>query len=154
MGKFPVLAVVAALLLGFGSASASAAPLPVRPPAQAEVDAALAAMPGGTQTGPNTASWNGGEVTFTAVTYSSVAVGTCASGYFCAYSSTSLAGNKWSFSSCRTYSTAGLIVRSIANARNVNSVRGQNLSATTLVTVLPGGKANTVPAGITQLACG
>lgn len=123
--------------------------------AQQQIDAALAAVPGGTQTGPNSVSWFDGEMTMIVPSGSAttLSVGSCATGSYCAYSSTNLTGTKLVWTSCGTYSTAAITVRSMANATSSDTVRGKNASGTTLVTLDPSERANTIPVGITQVVC-
>lgn len=124
---------------------------------QQQVDAALAAEPGGMQTAWNEVSWNDGAVVLTLasdVITVTAAVGPCPSGKFCAYSSTGYTGSKLTFSTCTSgLSVAGLNapVRSIANSRTSGTVTAYNGSSPVL-TVPPGQGKNTL-ATITSLSC-
>ncbi|WP_448389856.1 peptidase inhibitor family I36 protein [Microbacterium aurum] len=73
---------------------------------QDRVDAVLAEFPGGTQTKANEISWDGGQMILTLATgddsFAARAVGSCATGYYCAYSGYNLSGSKLSFSACNT----------------------------------------------------
>ena len=117
---------------------------------------ALAAMPGGVQTGPTTVEWGGGDVEL-ALPWPTArsAVGSCPSDRFCVYSGTNLSGARLSFASCSGYSTAplGSSVRSLANALPSSYVRAHNASGTLLTTLAPGVQVNTAPAGISEIAC-
>ena len=69
---------------------------------QARVDAVLAEFPGGSQTAPNEVTWEDGAVILTLAAdeglITTMAVGSCATGYYCAYSGYNLSGSKLSFS--------------------------------------------------------
>lgn len=123
---------------------------------QERVDAVLERFPGGTRTGVNEISWEGGDVVLTLEVPGATprAIGTCADDSYCAYSGTNLTGSKISFSSCGTYSTSPVgTVRSIANARTSGKVQGKNASNTVLSTVYAGKADNSTPNGISKLAC-
>ncbi len=133
---------------------ATAFALPTASPSvQEQVDAALAAVPGGVQTSATTVSWERGTVTLTVAPAKSV--GSCVTGSFCAFSGTNLTGSKLTFTSCTVHSTAALSggVHSIANATALGTVYGETSSGTVLSIVLPGGQQNSSPAGIAQLDC-
>ncbi len=131
-------------------------------PQQRQVDAVLAAHPGGTQTGPGTISWDDGATVLTLVDPddpddpATRSVGSCATGAYCAYNAVSLTGSRLSFTTCdTTVSLAALPgdVRSLANARSTGYVQGRTASGTTLTTVSAGGRVNSAPAGVEQLRC-
>jgi len=122
----------------------------------AQIDDLLRTNPGGTQTGPNTITWEGGAVELRlAPDGASRAVGTCPTGSFCAFSSTNLAGSRVSFTTCSTHSVGSLIgtAKSIANARTSGTVYGENSSGSVLSTIGANGRVNAAPANVTQLGC-
>lgn len=141
----------AAAVLGIsGTASATTDQI------QLQVDEVLAEFPGGTQTGPGEVSWEDGAVKLNIGLSISPrsAVGSCANGSFCAYSSSNLIGSKISFSTCSaTNSVAPLkaAVRSIANGRSSGSVYGYN-GTTKAYTVAASSYKNTTGT-ITRLGC-
>ena len=154
MSKIAALVGTVALLMALTAVPAQAAQTATRQAVQQQINAALTATPGGEQTSANTVEWNDGDIILTvASNLSTQAVGSCATGYVCAYSSTNLLGTKLSFGSCATYSTSTITVRSVANARSSGTVRGKNNAGTTLVTVTAGNHDNSTPTGITQVTC-
>lgn len=121
---------------------------------QARVDAILASFPGGVQTGLGEITWDDGEVTLTITDSTAKAVGTCASGSFCAYTGTSMSGARISFTNCSgTNSVAplGAAVRSFANARSSGTVYAYN-GLSSVDSVSTGSHKNTT-ATITRLGC-
>lgn len=156
--RLTLLASLGALALAL-SAPIAAIAAPVADTLQTRVDAVLSEFPGGTQTGLNQITWDGGAMILTLEDTSGgiglFAVGSCATGYHCAYSGNALSGNKLSLSGCdTTHSTAALgVVRSIANAHSSGYVQAKNASGSVLSTVYAGGSVGYAPAGITQLTC-
>lgn len=122
---------------------------------QNRIDEIIEDYPGGTQIGPNGISWDDGDMLLTleAPEIGVQAVGSCATGSFCAYSGTSLTGSKLSYSSCTTHSTAGISVHSIANARGSGTVQAKNSSNSVLASVGAGKRLNSAPGGISKLSC-
>lgn len=116
----------------------------------------LAANPGGTIIDERTISWQNGTIVLTLEGGRSArAVGSCATGSFCAFNGANLGGSRLAFSSCdATFSTAQLFggVKSVANARSGGNVKGQNSSSTTLMTVAANSSAN-APGGVVKLNC-
>ena len=158
--RLAVLAAAGALALALlAPASAIAAHADDTSELQARVDAVLAEFPGGTQTAPNEIIWGDGAVILTLAAdeglITAKAVGSCATGYYCAYSGYNLSGSKLSLSTCNTtQSTSALsIVRSIANARSSGYVQGKNSSGTVLATVSAGGSLAYASTNITRLTC-
>lgn len=129
------------------------------PTLQDRVDAVLAEYPGGTQIAPNEISWNSGAVilTFEARDFGIglFAVGSCATGSYCAYSGYSLTGNKLSFTSCANPQPVGVLgtVRSIANARTAGSIQAQNSGGGGLATIAANSSLPFAPSGVAYLAC-
>lgn len=119
----------------------------------------LEQFPGGVRVASNVIEWDEGAVTLTLEvpgTFAPMAVGSCATGAYCAYSAVSLTGSKLSFTTCNTtVSTAALggVVRSIANARGSGTVQARNSSGTNLATISAGGQLNSAPGGVTHLRC-
>lgn len=143
----------------FVSVSLGAAPVSAASSGSSYVESqiryALSAIPGGERTAYDTVEWERGDVVLTVSNSpASKAVGTCATGAFCAFSGFSLAGSRLSFTTCTTHSTAQLsAVHSIANAKAANDVQARNSSSTVLVTLDPASQVNTAPAGVSQLRC-
>ncbi len=158
--RLTMLAAAGVLALAlFAPTSAIAAHADETSELQARVDAVLAEFPGGTQTAPNEIIWDGGTVMLTLEAdeelITTKAVGSCATGYYCAYSGYNLSGSRLSLSACNTtQSTSALsIVRSIANARSSGYVQGKNSGGTVLATVSAGGSLAYASTSITQLTC-
>ncbi len=119
-----------------------------------QIEQVLRDFPGGVRTAHNEVSWDGGSVVLTILDGASArAVGSCATGKFCAYSATGLGGSKLTFSSCSgTNSTASLgAVRSIANARSSGTVYAFNGS--TSVASATAGSSSDVWSTVTRLGC-
>lgn len=154
-----ILTVLVSFILGGTIAQASTHHL------QLEVDQVLSEHPGGVQTGPGEITWNDGEVILnlqsghdeTELSHDISpfsTVGSCASGYFCGFTSTGLAGSKISFSSCtasNSVSPLGSAVRSVANARNSGTVYAYNGSSAVLS--VAANSWNNTSATITRLGC-
>ena len=133
MTRILTLTFAVVLTCAWGGAAAHAQPTSL----QQEVNQVLAEYPGGVQTGPAEVTWNDGDVILTlrseqSSTYgtdASTSVGSCATGYFCGFSSMNLTGSKISFSSCTApnlVAPLGSPVRSIANARSSGNVLAFN----------------------------
>ena len=121
------LLAVAALTAVLGLIAAPAAYAePILPastdPIQAEVDRLLAEFPGGIQTGTGEISWDEGRAVLTlAGAGEPRGIGSCSTGWFCAYSDYGLSGTKLAFSSCtatNSLAPIGNAPRSVANATN------------------------------------
>lgn len=140
---------VGALTVGAAPASAASDPL------QERVDAVIAEF-GGTQTASNEVSWEDGAVVLTLASDGVAlrAVGSCATGAFCAYSGFGYSGNRLTFIGCTTGNSVAALgtVRSIANARTSGTVRAYDGSAL-IATLAPGTGRTSVPAGIDKLNC-
>lgn len=145
-------AIAVALTLG-GALSASAN----EDPMQERVDRVLLEYPGGTQIASNEVAWENGAVVLTLAPTDGIeplAVGSCATGSYCAYNGSGLSGSKLTFSTCGTYSTTALgTVRSVANARTSGYVDAKNAAGSVLATISSGSSISYAPAGITQLTC-
>ena len=156
--RLPVLAAVGALALALFTPGV-AAYADDTSELQARVDAVLAEFPGGSQTAPNEVTWEDGAVILTLAAdeglITTMAVGSCATGYYCAYSGYNLSGSKLSFSACNTTQSTGAlsVVRSLANARSSGYVQGKNSSGTVLATVSAGGSLAYASTSITKLTC-
>lgn len=143
-------------IVGMGSAANAVEPNATASTMQERIDEVLAEQPGSTQTSWNEVVWDNGDVTLTLASegISTFAVGSCATGKFCAYSGTFLSGSRLTFSSCGTHSTTSIgTVRSIANARSSGSVQGKNSANTVLVTVGAGSSNGSTPIGVTKVSC-
>lgn len=134
-------------LLALGAAPAHADDM------QDRIDAVIAEF-GGEQIAYNEVSWNEGAVVLTLEEdFSAFAIGSCADGNFCAYSSSNYLGSRLTFTTCVTdQSTAALgTVRSVANARSVGTVTAYN-GTSPLFSVFANSGTNTT-ASVTKLSC-
>ncbi|MCU1542629.1 MAG: hypothetical protein JWM50_494 [Microbacteriaceae bacterium] len=157
MRKLAVAVAAALLLMGLGAAPASALTkgdggLQVR------IDGVLAEYPGGVQISATTVSWDGGAILLTFPSPYSQAIGTCATGSYCAFSSTNYSGTKLAFTGCSVGGTAnslaplGASVRSVANARTSGTVRAMNgISVVHTLTANTGVGVNA--SALTNLSC-
>lgn len=149
---------VASVLLGSALAllsgtSAEAAEEAVDP----HIAAVLTEVPGGVIIDANRAVWPelGMEMTVQddsrMTAYS--AVGSCSSGYLCAFSSSNLGGSKLSWTYCGTHSVPShFTVRSIANARSSGRLEARN-GSTVLATAYAGGWSNVSGGPTTNVRC-
>ncbi|MER7446498.1 peptidase inhibitor family I36 protein [Microbacterium sp. NPDC097977] len=119
-----------------------------------DVAYALSAVPGGSVIDSHTVVWPDLNMTLSVVVpFSRAAVGSCASGQFCAYSGANLSGSKLTWSGCTEVSTAALSkVGSIANARSSGIVRAHSAAGVTLASASAGKSAKVVGAA-TTLRC-
>lgn len=148
-------ALAAALLLLATPLAASADP---DPDLQHRTDAVIEEF-GGTQTGPGEVTWDGGAVVLTLAADDArgpgtLAVGSCPSGSYCAYSLAGYFGSRLTFTTCTTGNSVaplGSPVRSIANSRTSGTVRAYN-SGSLVLTVPANTGVNTI-ATITTLSC-
>ncbi|GAA5205402.1 peptidase inhibitor family I36 protein [Microbacterium kyungheense] len=155
-----------ALPLVVGAVALSASPAAASTdPTQDQVDAVIAEF-GGTQTASNEVTWDDGAVVLTIAPESTASrfsspsgitafsVGSCPSGYFCAYSGTSYTGSRLTFSSCTTGNSVAALgtVRSLANSRGYGTVRAY-AGWSTVATLGPNTGAASVSAGIDKLNC-
>lgn len=147
--KLLVIAAATALAL-FGVASpAQAEQTPLHP----DVEYALSAVPGGIIIDEHTVIWPELEMQLSVVPEWTRAVGTCATGQYCAYSKSNRGGTKLSWTSCTTVSTAALAsVGSIANARSSGTVQARSSAGTVLATASAGGSVNVFGA-VSTLRC-
>ncbi|GAB2456344.1 hypothetical protein GCM10027029_17590 [Conyzicola lurida] len=157
MRKLAVAIAAALLLMGLGAAPASALPEEDQG-LQAQIDGVLADFPGGVQISATTVSWDGGAILLTFPSPGSRAIGTCATGSYCAFSSTNYSGTKLAFTGCSAEGTANSLAqlggsaRSIANARTSGTVRAMN--GTTIVHTLTANKGVGVNStALTNLSC-
>jgi hypothetical protein len=106
---------------------------------------ALENEPGGVVVNDTTVVWPEKGMTLTvpsASGFSTLAVGSCATGSVCAFSSSNLGGAKLSWTGCGSYSTAALsTVGSIANARSSGTLQARN-GATVVASVGPNSWTN------------
>lgn len=147
----------AALALSLGLASTAVAYAgTATDPIQTEVDSLLAEYEGGAQTGYGEISWDEGRaiLTLEMAAHSRVAVGSCPSGSFCAYSSSSLGGTRIAFTSCTATNSLAPIgngPRSIANGRSSGTVNAYNGSST--IASIGAGSYSNVAITATRLGC-
>ena len=152
-----LIGALASALLLFGGVPATAASTP-GDALQDQVDETLARFPGGVQISSTTISWEDGAILLTFPAPSGRAIGTCATGSYCAFSATSYGGTRLAFTGCSATTTSnslaplGSTVRSVANARTSGTVRAMN--GTTVVHTL---SANTGvianASALTALSC-
>lgn len=158
-GTLTTLAVTALFTMAAPFA-ASASPVESAAAAlQQRVDSILAEYPGGVQTGANVVSWDNGDIVLTLDTAINgivlLAVGSCETGKYCAYSGIGLTGSKITFTTCDiTHSTSPIgTVRSIANARSSGRIEGKSSSGVVLASVGSDASIASTPIGITQVTC-
>ncbi|UPL10593.1 peptidase inhibitor family I36 protein [Microbacterium sufflavum] len=146
--KLLVTLAATALLVG-GSLAPAHADESLHP----DVVYALEHVPGGVAVDAHTAEWPDLGMQLTVPSPYQRAVGSCATGQYCAYSEPNRGGTRLSFSVCSIVSTAGLsTVRSIANARSSGTVQARNAASTVLASAGAGVTANVVGA-VTNLRC-
>lgn len=118
-----------------------------------DVEYALEAVPGGIALSDTAAVWPTLGMILEAESAVHRAVGSCATGTYCAYAQSGLRGTKLTFTICTSVSTAALqTVGSIANGRTSGNVRARNSSGATLATAAANSSAN-VGGGTTSLLC-
>lgn len=117
-----------------------------------DVEYALETVPGGIALSDSAVVWPALGMTLEAQSAMQRAVGSCATGTYCAYAQSGLRGTKLTFTICTNVSTAALqTVGSIANGRSSGNVHARN-GGTTLATAAANGSAN-VGGGTTNLLC-
>ncbi|KQZ23095.1 hypothetical protein [Microbacterium sp. Root553] len=142
-----IAALVLALVLSPAAANAETDEL------HPDVEYALEAVPGGIAVSDTEVVWPALGMILEAESAMQRAVGSCATGTYCAYAQPGLNGTKLTFTICANVSTSALqTVGSIANGRTSGSVRARNSSGTTLATAGANGSAN-VGGGTTNLLC-
>lgn len=140
--------IVAGLALSLAPAAASASDQ-----FHPDVEYALDTVPGGIALSDTEVLWPALGMRLEAEIGSARAVGSCATGTYCAFSGSNLGGTRLSFTVCTNVSTAALQnVGSIANGRSSGLVRARNSAAVVLGTATPNGSAN-VGLGTTSLLC-
>ena len=154
--KRTYLTLIAFIGLAIGLGLAGPASASSQDPMQTRIDQVLADYPGGVQSDWNEVSWADGDVILTLAVdgyQARAAVGTCASGKYCAYSGPSQGGNKMTFTTCgnQSVSALGAPVKSLANARTAGSVVAKN-GSTVVLSVATGAIKNT-SATVTQVSC-
>lgn len=137
---------VAGLLMASAPAAASAAM------SDDDVDPQIARMldeiPGGVLLDPNRAVWPALDMEVTVPSAlgglaSRAAVGNCASGRICAFSSASLSGTSVTWGTCGTLTVpSGFVPRSLANARSSGYAQARNSAGGVLATANAGGWVN------------
>jgi hypothetical protein len=135
MRRIPLMAaaaLVAVIALSPGTANAAVAP-PDGESLQARVDAVMKANPGGVQIADDSIAWEDGQVVVTLEGGSNQrSIGSCSTGSYCAWSSTSYTGTKLSFTACSLAGTSSSIAplgtnaRSLANARTSGTIKVKN----------------------------
>ncbi len=114
---------------------------------------ALETVPGGVAVGTHRAEWPDRGMTVEAPGEHDRAVGGCATGAVCAFAGSNLSGTKLSWTSCGTFSTAGLSsVGSIANARSAGYLQARTSSGSVVATAIAGSWAN-AGSGVTNVRC-
>ncbi|GGM35547.1 hypothetical protein [Microbacterium saperdae] len=118
-----------------------------------DVQYAIDAVPGGTVVDEHTVVWPDLGMELSVPSPDARAVGSCATGSYCAYAGANRGGTKLSWTSCTTVSTAALsTVGSIANARSSGTVQARNAAGTVLGSAGAGASVN-VSGGTTNLRC-
>jgi hypothetical protein len=118
-----------------------------------DIAAALASVEGGVATGYYEAHWPAHHMTMTVPAPYVRAVGSCATGTFCAFTGLSMTGNKLSWGTCTTgVPYAGFTTRSIANARAGGSVV-QARNGTAIVASAVSGASTNVTGTVTNIRC-
>ncbi|WP_120494701.1 peptidase inhibitor family I36 protein [Microbacterium phyllosphaerae] len=118
-----------------------------------DVEYALETVPGGIALSDTEVLWPALGMLLEAEIGPARAVGSCATGMYCAFTGSNLSGTRLSFTVCTNVSTAALQnVGSIANGRSSGLVRARNSAAAVLGTAAPNGSAN-VGLGTTSLLC-
>ncbi|MEV4669296.1 hypothetical protein [Microbacterium sp. LWO12-1.2] len=143
------------LALGSDLAMGSATPAQAseEPVIHPDVLYAIDAVPGGTVIDAHTVVWPELGLELSVPSPDSRAVGSCATGSYCAYAGANRSGTKLSWATCTTVSTAALsTVGSIANARSSGTVQARKGASTVLGTAGPGATVN-LPGGTTNLRC-
>ena len=141
-----IAAVVLALVLSPVAANADTDEL------HPDVEYALEAVPGGIAVSDTAVVWPTLGMILEAESQMQRAVGSCATGTYCAYAQSGLRGTKLTFTICTNVSTAALqTVGSIANGRSSGNVHARN-GGTILATAGANGSAN-VGGGTTNLLC-
>jgi hypothetical protein len=147
--KTKLVAAIAAALLSIGVAT----PAHADPTMHPDVAYAIDAVPGGTIVDEYTVVWPQLGMELRVAPVSARAVGSCATGQYCAYSQADRGGTKLSWTTCTTVSTAALAsVKSIANARSSGKVQARNAAATVLATATAGTSTN-VFGQVSSLRC-
>lgn len=144
-----LLALATTALLTLGAVAPAHADEGLHP----DVVYALDAVPGGVVVDSRNAVWPELGMEITVPSPFLRAVGSCATGTYCAYSEPNRGGTRLSFSICTVVSTAGLsTVRSIANARSSGTVQARAGSGTVLASAGAGATAN-VTGAVSNLRC-
>lgn len=154
------LALAAIAVVSLGSAPAIARPTALPVSAQAaEVASVLDRYPGGTETAPGVISWDDGATILTLASAEAAdAVGTCASGRYCAWANTAYTGTKITFSACSAGGTTSSLAllsgyaRSTANARSSGTVKAVK-SGTVIYSMAPGTGRAANATQLTSLVC-
>lgn len=111
---------------------------------------------GGIQTAYNEVTWDDGAIILTLAGdgIAPLAVASCPSGSYCAYSAYSYAGSRLQFTTCTTGNPVGALpsVKSIANSRTSGTVRAYN-GATLVTTVAPNTGKTPINSTVTTLSC-
>jgi len=144
-------------LAGFGALPAVAAPAPATT-VQQQIDDVMVRYPGGVQVSETTVSWEDGAILLTLASPTGRAIGSCATGSYCAFSATNYGGTRLAFTGCSATTTSnslsalGGTVRSVANARTSGTVRAMN--GTVIVHALSANTGITSNASsVTALSC-
>lgn len=118
-----------------------------------EVSAALAGLDGGYAVDYYQAYWPQFDMTLSVHPPGLRSVGTCTTGFFCAFNRTGMAGTRLSWGTCTTVTpTAGFVTASIANARGAGSTVQARYGTTVLASVTSDSWAN-VGGTVTNLRC-
>lgn len=148
--KKKLLAVAAiALLTLSGPTAAQAAEADLHP----DVEYAIDAVPGGTVIDEYTVVWPDLDMELSVPSPFARAVGSCATGQFCAYSGADGSGTRLSFGVCGVVSTSALpVVASVANARSSGNVQARTSAGAVVGTASAGTRVN-VSGSVSTLRC-
>ena len=125
---------------------------------QTQIDDVLAHYPGGIQISPTTISWEDGAILLTFPAPYGRAIGSCATGSYCAFSGSSYSGTRLAFTGCSATTTSnslsslGSSVRSVANARTSGTVRAMD-GATVVHTLSANTGVVSNASSLTALSC-
>ena len=116
-------------------------------------------FPGGVEVAPGVIEWEGGAIILTLESeVSPRSIGTCATGQYCAWTSTSYGGTKLAFTSCSVGGTSSSLAalggpaRSTANARTTGTVDAVNSGSLVYTMAANTGKPSN-SATLTHLVC-
>lgn len=146
------------VLLSLVAPFAASADEPASDALQQRIDSILTQYPGGMQTAANEVSWDDGDIVLTLDSGNGIgplAVGSCETGKYCAYSGIGLSGSKITFTTCGTTQSTSPIgtVRSLANARSSGRIEAKSSGGIVLASLGSNASIASTPTGVTQVTC-